>query len=145
MTQTQTYVEKLESHFHPAFLAMSVNTDSKKWHLVSYVKMLEQMCKDKEIEVKREPFPITNHFIYIKDQKGTEKCWTIEEETDTVYKIFHYDMITMIAKNRVHRDVDGKTRYDDYLYVPENVNRFSLDFITENFFNNLMEVGAEDD
>ena len=106
-----SYVEKLESHFNPAFLSMSVNTDSKKWNIVSYVKMLEQMCCVRGIEIKREPFPISSLSIYIKDQTGIEKCWTIEDEIDygacKIYKIYYYDMVSMIAKNKTYRDADG--------------------------------------
>jgi hypothetical protein len=142
--QPQTYVEKLESHFHKNFIKMNVNTESKKYNLVGYVKMLEQMCRDRGIEIIRGYFPITNNFIYIQDQNGTEKNWTIEEETDYgTYKIFHYDMVSMIDKKKVYKDVDGKLRYEVSLYVSEDMNRFSLDFIVEMFETNAAEATME--
>jgi hypothetical protein len=143
-TTPLTYIEKLESHFHPLFLSMSVNTDSKKWNIINYVKMLEQMCRERNIEIKREPFPIPSLSIYIEDQTGKEKRWTIEDETDAVYKIFHYDMVSMVAKNKTFRDTDGKLKYEDSLYVPKGLNRFTLDFVVELFFNNLFESNQED-
>jgi excinuclease UvrABC helicase subunit UvrB len=140
---SQTYVEKLESHFHSNFIKMQVNQDQKRWNIVSYVRMLEQMCKDRKIDVQREHFPVTNNFIYIQDQTSTEKCWTIEEETDNVYKIFHYDLVSMIAKSKVYRDIDGRLKYVDSLHVPEDVNRFSLDFYRELFIDNMKDTRME--
>lgn len=132
-----SYVEKLESNFNQDFLEMQVNQESKKYNQVSYVKMLEQMCRDRKIEVQREPFPTSDFVIFAKDQTDTEKRWVVEEETDIAYKIYHYDMVTMISKDKVYIDVDGKLRYEGSLYVPEDVNRFSLDFYSDMFIDNM--------
>lgn len=48
-------------------------------------------------------------------------------------------MVSMISKSKVYRGSDGKLRYKDSLYVPEDVNKFTLTFIIENFFNNFFE------
>jgi hypothetical protein len=138
MTQPLTYIEKLESHFNRNFLAMEVNYESKKYNIISYVKMLEEMCRARGIEIKREPFPISTFSIFIEDQTGAEKRWIIEEETETVYKIYHYDMVSMVAKYKTYRNSDGKLRYNGRLYVPEKLNRFTLDFVTELFFDNFL-------
>jgi hypothetical protein len=127
----QTYIEKLEANFHPLFLAMQINQEFKRWNLISYIKMLEKMCEDRSLQIPSESFPITNNFLYANDQFSSEKCWIIEDETDTYYKIFHYDVVTAIAKNKVYMGEDGKLRYDGCLYVDENINRFSLSFIEE--------------
>jgi hypothetical protein len=106
--------------------------------------MLEQMCCVRGIEIKREPFPISSLSIYIKDQTGIEKCWTIEDEIDygvcKIYKIYYYDMVSMVAKYKTYRDSDGKLRYNGRLYVPEDVKRSSLNFLEENFIRILNEI-----
>jgi hypothetical protein len=131
---SQTYVEKLESHFHSNFIKMQVNQDQKRWNIVSYVRMLEQMCKDRGIEIEREFFPITNNFIYIKDQFGNEHCWRIYEETNYgTYKVSYYNVITEIYINKTYRDLDNRLCYLESVYVPEDINIFSLSYIEELF------------
>jgi hypothetical protein len=129
--QYNTYAQKLESHFHPAFLAMEVNQKSKKYEPLRYIEMLEQMCKERGIEVKREPFNLRNNFIYIQDQYGNIKEWTVEEETKTTYKIFHLDLITQISKSKVFESDAGHLLYEDSIRVPEDCNRMCLEFYKE--------------
>jgi hypothetical protein len=140
MTQPLTYIDKLENYFHPKFLAMEINQESKKYNIVSYVKMLEEMCRARGIEIKREPFPVLTLSIYIENQTGIEKCWVIEDETETIYKIYYYDMVSMVAKHKTYRDLDGKLKYNGRLYVPEDVKRSSLNFLEENFIRVLSEI-----
>jgi hypothetical protein len=129
-----TYIEKLESHFHPAFVSTPTNQDLKKYETVSYVRMLEEMCRDRRIEIKREFFPITNNFIYIKDQFGNEHCWRIYEETNYgTYKVSYYNVITEIYINKTYRDLDNRLCYLESVYVPEDINIFSLSYIEELF------------
>jgi len=129
--QFNTYAQKLESHFHPAFLAMGVNQDSKKYEPLQYIKMLEQMCKERGIEVVREPFNLRNNFIHIQDQYGNIKEWAVEEETENTYKIFHYDLITEISKLKVFLSDSRQLFYKDSIRVPEDCNRMCLDFYKE--------------
>ena len=139
--QAQTYIEKLESYFNQDFLAMSVNTELKRWSVVSYVRMLEEMCRNMNIEVKREYFPIPSYSVYINDQFGTEKCWRIYEETSLgTYKINHYELITEIYIDKIYRDLDNRLCYPESIYVPEDIGRFSLSFLQEMHEKNEVDV-----
>jgi hypothetical protein len=105
--------------------------------------MLEEMCRDRNIEINPEPFPIKNNFIYIKDQEGQERCWTIEEETKYgTYKIFCYDIISKISIKKIYIK-NGKRYYLDTIYVPEGTNKMSLSFLEENFIG-LLEDAERD-
>jgi hypothetical protein len=136
-----TYIEKLESNFHPRFITMKVNQESKRWNIISYVRMLEEMCKDRGIEIEREPFHITNNFVYIQDQNGEKKCWCIYDETNHgTYKVAYYDLITEIYKSKIYRDSDERLCYSECVCVPENVNQFSLSYIVDMFIDSITDV-----
>ena len=139
--KNQTYIEKLESYFHPAFITMKSNQESKRYSVVGYVKMLEEMCKDRKIKIEREPFPITNNFIYIEDQQGVERCWRIYEETNhETYRIYYYNLITEICIYKTYRDLNNRLYYSQPIRIPEGVGRFSLTFIQEMFEEAIVHI-----
>lgn len=128
----QNYVEKLESHFHVKFIQLPSNVKLKKYNIVAYVKMLERMCKQRNIFMQKEPYHVSNNYIYIKNQNGDEIAWQIYDDTEKTYKVHYYNLITEIYRDKTYLSEDNKLHYSQPIRVPQSLNRDSLTFIKEN-------------
>ena len=121
-----TYINQLEKYFHKDFLAMDVNTESKRYDITSYVEMLEEMIAKRGIKVDKQNYSKKELAIMIDDKKGYENKWLVYDETPTYFSVRHLDAITSVAKTEV---ASGK--YVRKVNIPKGSTRKSLTYLRE--------------
>jgi len=120
------YIEKLENCFHENFINMVVNKEMKFSNLKTYVEMLEEMLKERGVDIEKESYTIPQRQILVEDKDGVEHRWDIEKEHTDYYDVNHLGAITVIAKNKI---TNGKCIYK--INIPKGCNRESLTYLLE--------------